>query len=199
MAGTTGGMSRECLHPGQGGGMEGLEGAGEGEEEGGEAVEVGEGGGGGAVGMAVPGAEEIAFGAAADGAGEVGAGGGFGIAGEDELAERGQGGHAPGGFGFEGGEGGGRELGLAGGEFGAEAEEVALDGFDQGGVGGGRELRAKEAEGGVEFIQRTDGVEEGIGFGEAETAGEGGEGLVFHAGRINRTFCGGKGGPEHLI
>ena len=157
-----------------------LGGAGEGEEEGGEAVEVAEGGGGDAVGMGIAGAEEVAFGAAADGAGEVGAGGGFGIAGQDELVEGGQGGRAPGGFGLEGSEGGGRELGLAGGEFGAEAEEVALDGFDEGGVGGAGELRAEEAEGGVEFVQGTDGVEERVGLAQARAAGEGGEGVVVH-------------------
>lgn len=112
--------------------------------------------------MEVLGAEEVALGAAADGAGEVGAGGGFGVAGDDKLVEGWEGGFAAGGFGIEGGEGGGRELGLAGGEFGAEAEEVALDGGDEAGVGGTGQLHAEEAEGGAEFVQRTDGVEQGV-------------------------------------
>ncbi len=161
-------------------------------------MEVGEGGGGGAAGVGFLGAEEVAFGAAADGAGEVGAGGGFGIAGQDELVEGGQGGPAPGGFGLEGGEGGGREVGLTGGEFGAEAEEVALDGFDEGGIGGTGELRAEEAEGGGEFVQGTDGVEERVGLAQARTAGEGGEGMVFHGGKSRKNRPN-KASPEAVI
>ena len=89
----------------------GLEGAGEAEQIGGKAVQVGPGKRGRKAGMGCEGAEGVAFGAAADGAGPMGTGGrlvgarpGIGLGGRAAGSEGG-------GFLFQGFEGGGRLTG----------------------------------------------------------------------------------------
>jgi len=126
-------------------------------------------------------ADEVAFGAAAEGAGHVRAGGGFAFAGQDEMAKRRPLAVQPFDFPVEGGDGRGLELWPPGREFGANEEYVALDGFEPVGVGLGAGMGAQEAEDGIEFVEGPEGVEEDIGLGKASEAGKRGGAVVVHA------------------
>jgi hypothetical protein len=133
---------------------------------------------------------EVAFGAAADGAGDVEVGGGGAAAGEEEsfegwelggkdvdlLFECGDvGGVEAADFGFGGGAGGGGDIGAEGEEEGLEVLELGF----KGGVGGGG---GGEAEVGVKFIEGAEGFEAGVVFGDAGAVEEGGGAVVAAAG-----------------
>ncbi len=146
---------------------------GDGEEVARQAVEVGDGGGGDAFGMGVAGPDQLAFGAPAYRAGPMGAGGGFVDAGENEVAGGSSDGFEESRFAFEGGNGGGVEVRLSGGDFGANDLQGALDGFDPGGFGGGGgEGCAQEAQRRGELVQGTERFDQDVGFGDADAVGE---------------------------
>lgn len=170
--------------------------AGEEPEDVGEAVEeAGDFG----VGDGLFGAGEVdegAFGTAGDGAGHVGMGAceGAGGAGESPAFEfEGAVGFEEGDFFIEpgdcgGGDGVGVGVGVAlfetgrGGDFSHEVDEPALDlGADFGGLGAAG-VDAEEAEGGVEFIDVSEGVDAGVFFGDAVAEEEIGFSLVTAAG-----------------
>ena len=170
--------------------------AGEEPEDVGEAVEeAGDFG----VGEGLFGAGEVdegAFGPAGDGAGHVGVGAGEGAGGAWEGPafefegvvgfEEGDFFIEPGDFG--GGDGVGVGVGVAlfetgrGGDFPHEVDEPALDlGADFGGLGAAG-VDSEEAEGGVEFIDVSEGVDAGVFFGDAVAEEEIGFSLVTAAG-----------------
>ena len=137
--------------------------------------------------MSVEGPDEVAFGAAANGAGPVGAGGRLVGAGARVGLGGGEAGGKRRGFLFQGGEGSGGQARAAGGKFGTEVLEIALQAFEKGGFGRRREGDAEKSDGRGEFIEGSEGVEDGVGLGQAEAAGQGREPVIIHGGKMAET------------
>ena len=92
----------------------------------------------------------------------------------------------------------GRHARRAGGQFGADEQDLPLQDFDPRRVRGPAQARPEQAEGGVELVQAAQRADGRGGLVQAFAAGQGCDAGIVHAGRLNRNPRRRKGGDGGL-